>query len=79
MTTTIQLEIKSDRLEFFLTLLRSFKSDIINSIRIDKKVVPLFDIEPIEKGSSDYIAVKEAIAENNPSYSIEETRRQLGL
>jgi hypothetical protein len=79
MTTTIQLEIRSDRLEFFLTLLRSFKSEIINSIKVDKKIIPLLDIEPIEKGSSDYLAVKEAEAENNPSYSIQETRRQLGL
>ncbi|MCK4441621.1 MAG: hypothetical protein KAU90_06420 [Sulfurovaceae bacterium] len=36
-------------------------------------------IEPIEKSSSDYLAVQEAIAENNPSYSIEETRKHLGL
>jgi len=77
--TTIQLEIRSDRLEFFLTLLRSFKSDIINSIKIDKQIFPLLDIEPIEKGSRDYLAVKEAIAENNPNYSIEEARKQLGL
>jgi hypothetical protein len=79
MTTTIQLEIRSDRLDFFLTLLRSFKSDIINSIKIDKKIVPLLDIEPIEKGSSDYIAVQEAKAENSPRYSISEARKQLGL
>lgn len=77
--TTIQLEIKSDKLDFFLTLLKSFKGGIVNSIKVDKKEVPLFDIEPIEKGSSDYLAIERTKSENNPSYSISEAREQLGL
>lgn len=75
---TIQLEIKSDKLELFLTILRSLKSDIVNSITINKKAVPL-DIEMIEKDSSDYLLIQETKAENNPSYSISEARKQLGL
>ena len=75
---TIQLEIKSDKLELFLTILRSLKSDIVNSITINKKAVPL-DIEMIKKDSSDYLLIQETKAENNPSYSISEARKQLGL
>jgi hypothetical protein len=75
---TIQLEIKSDKLELFLTILRSLKSDIVKSISINKKPISL-DIEIIEKDSSDYLLIQEAKAENNPSYSISEARKQLGL
>jgi hypothetical protein len=34
------------------------------------------DIEPIEKDSKDY---KEIKAENNPKYSLDEVKAQLGL
>jgi hypothetical protein len=78
--TTIQLEIRSDRLDFFLMLFNSFKSDILNIVKIDRKeiVLPL-DIEPIEVGSDDYKEIERVKAENNPSYTIEEVRKQLGL
>ena len=41
----------------------------------DKKL----DIEPIEKESADYIDIQKAKSENNPQYSIEETKAKLGL
>jgi hypothetical protein len=46
---------------------------------MDVKISKVITIEPIEKGSRDYLAIKEVKSEKNPSYNINEAREKLGI
>lgn len=73
---TIQLDIQDDKLNAFLTIIDSLKSDMIDKIRFQNDIL---DIENIEKNSPDYLDIQETKKQNNQSYSIEEAKSKLGL
>ena len=73
---TIQLDIKDDKLNTFLTIINNLKSDIIENIRIGDDVL---DIEEIERNSDDYLDLEKVKSENNKKYSIDEAKTKLGL
>ena len=75
---TIQIEVREDKLELFLTIINNLKNDIVQSIKIANKLNSL-DIEPIEKGSIEYEELQAIKAQNNPKYSLDEVKAQLGL
>ena len=72
---TIQLDIADDKLDTFLTIVGNLKNDIVQNIRLQNTL----DIEPIEKDSADFVAIKKIKSENNPKYSIAEAEAKLGL
>jgi hypothetical protein len=73
---TIQLDIKDDKLETFLTIIKSLKNDIVENIRMKDN---LLDVESIKKDSMDYIDLKNIKAENNKKYNLSEAKEILGL
>ncbi len=75
---TIQIEVREDKLELFLTIINNLKNDIVQSIKIPNKLNSL-DIEAIEKGSIEYEELQAIKAQNNPKYSLDEVKAQLGL
>lgn len=75
---TIQIEVREDKLELFLTIINNLKNDIVQSIKLPNKLNSL-DIEPIEKGSIEYEELQAIKAQNNPKYSLNEVKAQLGL
>jgi len=73
---TVQLDIADDKLDTFLTIVESLQKDIVKGIRLKDNGL---DIEPIEKDSQDFIDIQLTKEENNPTYSLEEAKAQLGL
>jgi len=75
---TVHIEVAEDKLELFLTIVQNLKNDIVKNIKIPNRNNNL-DIEPIEKDSEDYKEIQAIKAENNPKYSLDEVKAQLGL
>ena len=75
---TVHIEVAEDKLELFLTIIQNLKNDIVKNIKLPNRDNNL-DIEPIEKDSEDYKEIQAIKAENNPKYSINEVKAQLGL
>ena len=75
---TVQIEVAEDKLELFLTIIGNLKNDIVQNIKLPNKKQSL-DIEPIEKDSEDYKEIETIKAQNNPKYSLDEVKAQLGL
>jgi len=75
---TVHIEVAEDKLELFLTIIQNLKNDIVKNIKLPNKDNTL-DIEPIEKDSEDYKEIEAIKAENNPKYSLDEVKAQLGL
>ncbi|CAA6805234.1 MAG: Unknown protein [uncultured Sulfurovum sp.] len=75
---TVQIEVEEDKLELFLTIIQNLKKDIVKNIKLPNNLNTL-DIESIEKDSEDYQDIQAIKAQNNPKYSIEEAKKQLGL
>ena len=73
---TIQLDIQDDKLNAFLTIVKSLKSDMIENIRTNSDIL---DIESIQTDSSDYIDIQKIKKENNKKYSINEAKEKLGF
>ena len=73
---TIQLDIQDDKLNAFLTIIKSLKSDMVESIRTDSDIL---DIEAIKTDSLDFIDIQNLKKENNKKYSIDEAKEKLGL
>ena len=73
---TIQIDIADDKLDVFLTIVENLQKDMIKGIRLKDNGL---DIEPIEKDSPDFIDIQLTKEENNPTYSLEEAKAQLGL
>jgi len=48
-------------------------------IGIKTDTIPTLNIEPIEKDSEDYKEIETIKAQNNPKYSLDEVKAQLGL
>jgi len=72
----VVLDIKEEKLDIFLTIIKNLKSDIIDSIDfLDNEV----DIEPIQKDSKEYKELQEIKIRNNPKYSLSEAKEILGL
>jgi len=75
---TVQVEVAEDKLELFLTIIGNLKNDIVQNIKLPNKKHSL-DIESIEKDSEDYKEIQTIKAQNNPKYSLDEVKAQLGL
>jgi len=75
---TVHIEVAEDKLELFLTIVQNLKNDIVKNIKIPNRDNNL-DIEQIEKDSEDYKEIQAIKAENNPKYSLDEVKAQLGL
>ena len=75
---TVHIEVAEDKLELFLIIIQNLKNDIVKNIKLPNKDNSL-DIEPIEKDSEDYKEIQAIKAENNPKYSLDEVKAQLGL
>ena len=75
---TVHIEVAEDKLELFLTIIQNLKNDIVKNIKLPNRDNNL-DIEPIEKDSEDYKEIQAIKAENNPKYSLDEVKAQLGL
>ena len=73
---TIQLDIQDDKLSAFLTVIKSLKSDMVQSIRTSGDIL---DIEAIEIDSFDYVDIENLKKQNNKKYSIEEAKEKLGF
>ena len=73
---TIQLDIKDDKLDIFLTIIKNLKDDIVENIRTKEDIL---DIESIELNSADYIDLQNIKKQNNKKYDIKETKTILGL
>ena len=72
----VVLDIKEEKLDIFLTIIKNLKSDIIDGIDfLDNDL----DIEPIERDSEDYKELREIKIQNNPKYSLSEAKEILGL
>ncbi len=74
---TVHIEVAEDKLELFLTIVQNLKNDIVKNIKLPNR--DNLDIEPIEKDSEDYKEIEAIKAENNPKYSLDEVKAQLGL
>ena len=72
--TTIEIKIKDNQVERFLQYLNELKSDIIDNIKIKS-----LNIESIDKNSSDYKEIMVIKKQNNKKYSLDETKKLLGL
>ena len=72
----IQLDIQDDKLNAFLTIVKSLKSDMIESIRTNNDIL---DIESIQIDSSDYIDIENIKKEKNRKYSLDEAKEKLGF
>jgi hypothetical protein len=72
--TTIEIKIKDNQVERFLQYLNELKSDIIDNIKIKS-----LNIESIDKNSSDYKEIMAIKKQNNKKYSLDETKKLLGL
>ena len=75
---TIHIEVEEDKLELFLLIIQNLKNDIIKNIKLESSDYAL-DIEPIEKGSKDYVEIQTIKSQNNTKYSLDEVKAQLGL
>jgi len=73
---TIQLDIQDDKLNAFLTIVKSLKSDMIESIRTNSDIL---DIESIQTDSLDYVDIQNIKRENNRKYSLDEAKEKLGF
>jgi len=73
---TIQLDIKDDKLNAFLTILDSLKKDMIDKVRFQSDIL---DIENIQKDSLDYLDIEKTKKQNNENFSIEEAKEKLGF
>lgn len=73
---TVQLDIKDDKLDTFLTIIKSLKDDIVENIRTKDDIL---DIESIELDSSDYKDLQKIKAQNNRKYNLDEAKNILGL
>jgi hypothetical protein len=77
---TVHIEVAEDKLELFLIIIQNLKNDIVKNIKLpNKKHFLDLDIEPIEKDSEDYKEIQAIKVENNPKYSLDEVKAQLGL
>ena len=74
---TVHIEVAEDKLELFLTIIQNLKNDIVKNIKLPNR--DNLDIELIEKDSEDYKEIQAIKAENNPKYSLDEVKAQLGL
>jgi hypothetical protein len=72
--TTIEIKIEDNQVERFLQYLNELKSDIIDNIKIKS-----LNIESIDKNSSDYKEIMAIKKQNNKKYSLDETKKLLGL
>jgi len=75
---TVHIEVSEDKLELFLLIIQNLKNDIVKNIRLPNRKQSL-DIQPIEKDSEEYREIQAIKAENNPKYSLDEVKAQLGL
>ena len=75
---TVHIEVAEDKLELFLLIIQNLKNDIVKNIKLPNRKHSL-DIEPIEKDSEEYREIEAIKAENNPKYSLDEVKAQLGL
>jgi hypothetical protein len=75
---TLVLNINDDKFDFILSVINSFKDGIIESMEVKNKSIDL-DIEVVEKDSDDFKEIQKIKAEKNQKYSINETRKLLGL
>ena len=69
---TVQLDIKDDKLNTFLAIIKNLKSGIIENIRTQNDIL---DIESIEKDSSDYLDLQNTKVQNNQKYSLDEAKK----
>ena len=73
---TVQLDIKDEKLELFLTIVKNLKDDIIENIKVKNN---LLDVEQIDKDEVDFKELQSIKEQNNKKYSLEETKKILGL
>jgi len=73
---TVQLDIKDDKFNTFLTIIKNIKSGIIENIRTQDDIL---DIESIEKDSSDYLDLQNTKVQNNQKYNLNEAKKRLGF
>ncbi|MCF6269613.1 MAG: hypothetical protein L3J41_07875 [Melioribacteraceae bacterium] len=73
---TIQLDIKDEELNTFLTIVKNLKSGMIENIRTQNDIL---DVETIEKESTDYIELETIKAQNNKKYTLDEAKKMLGI
>jgi hypothetical protein len=73
---TIQLDIVDDKMDLFLSIIHNLKSGIVESIRVEDGIL---DIEPIDKGSDEFLEIQEIKSHDNQKYTIDEVKRKLGL
>ena len=73
---TIQVEIADDKLDIFFTIINNLQEGIVQGIKFKNNDL---EIETIEKDSEDFRDIEHTKSKNNPKYSIEETKAQLGL
>jgi hypothetical protein len=73
---TIQLDIKDDKFDMFLSMIKNLKNDIVEDIRIKDQIL---DIKPLNENSSDYNDIKNTKLENNKKYNIQDAKRILKI
>ena len=73
---TVQLDIKDDKLEVFLTIVKSLKDDIVENIRTKDDIL---DIESLDINDNDYKDLQNIKTQNNQKYNIDEAKSILGL
>jgi hypothetical protein len=72
---TVQLDIKDDKLNIFLTIIKNLKSDIIENIRTQDDILDIETIETIEKDSNDYFDLQDTKIQNNQKYNLDEAKK----
>ena len=72
--TTIEIKIEDNQVDRFLQYLNKLKNGIVDNIKIKS-----LNIESVDKNSLDYKEVMEIKQQNNKKYSLDETKKLLGL
>jgi hypothetical protein len=73
---TVQLDIRDDKLDTFLTIVKSLKDGIVENIRTKDDIL---DVESLEQKSSDYTDLQNIKAQNNQKYNLDEAKNLLGI
>jgi hypothetical protein len=76
---TVVLDIKDDKFDFFLSFLNNLKDGIIENIEIKSNQKLELDIETISVDSPEFKEIQNIKKRENQKYSIEETKKLLGL
>jgi len=72
----VVLDVKEDKLEVFLTIVKNLKNDLVQNIKVIDNTM---SIEPIEKNSKEYEELQKIKSKNNPKFSLNEAKEILGL